>query len=214
MSLIIPAYDEEAVIERKSPMQGRSTIQPIVSRSCWPRTARATRQRRSPARRGQSRSWSCRASARWRRSTGPSPRRAGAILAFSDANSYWRPDALRRLVSRFADGRVGYVCGQVRFEGGEGGNQEGLYWRYEMAVRSRRPGWQGSPPGTGDLRGASRGLHRARPEPRPGHRLCLQLTKRGWRAVYEPGAVAEEKMAPTVEGEFRRKRRMMWGSGT
>ena len=39
----------------------------------------------------------------------------------------------------------------------------------------------------------------------------FELTKRGWRAVYEPSAVAEEKMAPTVEGEFRRKRRMMWG---
>ena len=39
----------------------------------------------------------------------------------------------------------------------------------------------------------------------------FELTKRGWRAVYEPAAVAEEKMAPTVEGEFSRKRRMMWG---
>jgi cellulose synthase/poly-beta-1,6-N-acetylglucosamine synthase-like glycosyltransferase len=39
----------------------------------------------------------------------------------------------------------------------------------------------------------------------------FELTKRGWRAVYEPAAVAEETMAPTVEGEFRRKRRMMWG---
>ena len=39
----------------------------------------------------------------------------------------------------------------------------------------------------------------------------FELTKRGWRAVYEPTAVAEERMAPTVEGEFRRKRRMMWG---
>ncbi len=29
--------------------------------------------------------------------------------------------------------------------------------------------------------------------------------------MYEPTAVAEERMAPTVEGEFKRKRRMMWG---
>ena len=43
------------------------------------------------------------------------------LVAFSDANSYWRPDALRRLVARFADERVGYACGQVRFSGGEGG---------------------------------------------------------------------------------------------
>jgi hypothetical protein len=35
------------------------------------------------------------------------------------------------------------------------------------------------------------------------------MVKHGWRAVYEPGAVATEKMVPTIEGEWRRKRRMM-----
>ena len=33
----------------------------------------------------------------------------GEVLAFSDANSTWEPDALRRLVARFADPKVGYV---------------------------------------------------------------------------------------------------------
>jgi poly-beta-1,6-N-acetyl-D-glucosamine synthase len=44
-----------------------------------------------------------------------------------------------------------------------------------------------------------------------GHDLTLPFTlvKRGWRAVYEPQARASEKMVPTIEGEFRRKRRMM-----
>src|SRR5262245_28026158 len=39
----------------------------------------------------------------------------GEILAFSDANSAWEPDALNRLVEPFADPAVGYVCGQLRF---------------------------------------------------------------------------------------------------
>jgi len=39
----------------------------------------------------------------------------GEIVAFSDANAFWEPDALRRLVSAFDDDRVGYVCGQVAF---------------------------------------------------------------------------------------------------
>jgi cellulose synthase/poly-beta-1,6-N-acetylglucosamine synthase-like glycosyltransferase len=42
-------------------------------------------------------------------------RASGEILAFSDANSAWAPDALRHLVEPFADPAVGYVCGQVRF---------------------------------------------------------------------------------------------------
>src|SRR5258707_8822365 len=44
-----------------------------------------------------------------------------------------------------------------------------------------------------------------------GHDLLLpsNMVKRGWRALYEPGARASEKMVPTIEGEFARKRRMM-----
>src|SRR2546423_2801991 len=44
-----------------------------------------------------------------------------------------------------------------------------------------------------------------------GHDLSFpfNMVKRGWRAVYEPSARAEERMVPSIEGEFRRKRRMM-----
>ena len=136
----------------------------------------------------------------------------GEILAFSDANSVWKPDALRRLLRVFVDPTVGYVCGQVRFSGGDGGNQEGLYWRYEMAVREMESDLAGITAGNGGIyavrREAYLDLHPSR-----GQDLSFpfELTKRGWRPLYEPSAVAEELMAPTVEGEFRRKRRMMWG---
>jgi len=136
----------------------------------------------------------------------------GTIFAFSDANAYWRPDALRRLVARFEDENVGYACGQVHFTGGEEGNQEGLYWRYEMAVRRSESRLAG-------ITGGNGAIYAVRPEAYVelkadrGQDLSFpfELTKRGWRAVYEPGALAEERMAPSVEGEFRRKRRMMWG---
>jgi cellulose synthase/poly-beta-1,6-N-acetylglucosamine synthase-like glycosyltransferase len=134
------------------------------------------------------------------------------VVAFSDANSYWRPDALRRLVARLADERVGYVCGQVRFSGGEGGNQEGLYWRYEMAVRRMESGLGGITAGNGGIYAVRRPAY-VELDPSRGQDIGFpfELTKRGWRAVYEPSALAEERMAPSVEGEFKRKRRMMWG---
>jgi cellulose synthase/poly-beta-1,6-N-acetylglucosamine synthase-like glycosyltransferase len=136
----------------------------------------------------------------------------GDVLAFSDANSYWRPDALRRLVARFGDAEVGYACGQVRFAGGEGGNQEALYWRYEMAVRSLETRLAGITAGNGGIYAVRREAY-IELDPSRGQDIGFpfELTKRGWRAVYEPEAIAEEKMAPTVEGEFRRKRRMMSG---
>jgi cellulose synthase/poly-beta-1,6-N-acetylglucosamine synthase-like glycosyltransferase len=62
-------------------------------------------------------------------------RARGELLAFSDANALWEPAALRRLVERFADPRVAYVCGRASFTDAGGDNQEGAYWRYELAVR-------------------------------------------------------------------------------
>ncbi len=50
------------------------------------------------------------------------------IVAFSDANCTWSPDALRMLVRAFADPDVAYVCGQLRILDAEGGNKEGVYW--------------------------------------------------------------------------------------
>ena len=59
------------------------------------------------------------------------------ILAFSDANCAWEPDALTRLVRVFGDPEVAYVCGRLRLRSPEGTNQEGLYWRYELWLRAR-----------------------------------------------------------------------------
>ena len=42
------------------------------------------------------------------------------IVAFSDANATWAPDALRKLVRNFADPRVAYVCGRLRLEAPDG----------------------------------------------------------------------------------------------
>ena len=137
-------------------------------------------------------------------------RASGELLAFSDANASWEPGALRELVQPFADEAVGYACGQVTFVNDEGTNQEGLYWRYEMWLRERESGLASVTAGNG-------AIYAVRPDayfegdPRVSHDLAFPfaLVKRGWRCVYVPQARATEKMVPSVEGEWRRKRRMM-----
>ena len=62
---------------------------------------------------------------------------SGELLAFSDANALWAPDALEELAAAFADPVVGYACGQVRFVNEAGTNQEGVYWRYELWLREQ-----------------------------------------------------------------------------
>jgi cellulose synthase/poly-beta-1,6-N-acetylglucosamine synthase-like glycosyltransferase len=134
----------------------------------------------------------------------------GDLLAFSDANARWEPDALHALAARFADPAVGYACGQVRFVAEGGTNQEGLYWRYEMAVRALESRLASVTAGNGAIY-AVRSEAYVEVDPVMGHDLKLPFTlvKDGWRAVYEPAARASEKMVPTIEGEFARKRRMM-----
>ncbi|MBA3422328.1 MAG: glycosyltransferase, partial [Thermoleophilaceae bacterium] len=137
-------------------------------------------------------------------------RARGDLLALSDANSAWAPDALRRLVSPFADLSVGYVCGRVSFHGSDGTNEEGLYWRYENAVRELESRLAGVTAGNGAIYAVRRAAY-MRLDPRTSHDLSFpfNMVRRRWRALYEPAARAEEAMAPSVEGEFRRKRRMM-----
>jgi cellulose synthase/poly-beta-1,6-N-acetylglucosamine synthase-like glycosyltransferase len=135
----------------------------------------------------------------------------GEIVAFSDANSFWEPEAARILVGAFADEGVGYACGQVRFVAAAGeSNQEGVYWRYELGVRSLESRLSSITAGNGAIYGTRRDGY-IHVNPIMGHDLSLpfNMVKRGRRAVYVPEALASERMVPSLGGEFARKRRMM-----
>jgi cellulose synthase/poly-beta-1,6-N-acetylglucosamine synthase-like glycosyltransferase len=133
------------------------------------------------------------------------------VVAFSDANSTWAPDALRKLVRSFADPDVGYVCGQLRLESGDGESQEGLYWRYELWQRESESAIGSVTAGNGAIYGVRRSDYLGWDDPFIGHDFGLpfRLVQRGRRAVYEPEALAWEKPASGVEEEYGRKVRMM-----
>jgi glycosyltransferase involved in cell wall biosynthesis len=137
-------------------------------------------------------------------------RAGGEIVAFSDANVTWEPDALRRLVAPFSDPRVGYVCGEVQLLDARGSNQEGLYWRYELALRALESQVRSVTGGNGAIYATRRDSYLV-VDPIMGHDLSFpfNMVKRGWLALAVREAQAREKMVPTIEGEFARKRRMM-----
>jgi cellulose synthase/poly-beta-1,6-N-acetylglucosamine synthase-like glycosyltransferase len=135
---------------------------------------------------------------------------AGEILAFSDANASWEPAALHSLIQPLLDSdRVGYVCGNVGFSAGGGDNQEGVYWRYEMFMRALESRLASITAGNGAIYAVPRDSYMELGAIM-SHDIAFPFTivKRGRRALYVPGARAAEKMAPTIDGEFRRKRRM------
>ena len=134
---------------------------------------------------------------------------SGEIVAFSDANCTWAPDALRKLVRAFADPDVAYVCGRLRILDADGSNKEGVYWRYEMGVREAESRLSSITGGNGSIYAVRRSDY-VEVDPRFGHDLSLPylMVQRGRRAVYEPAALAFEKPTPTNETEYRRKVRM------
>jgi cellulose synthase/poly-beta-1,6-N-acetylglucosamine synthase-like glycosyltransferase len=131
------------------------------------------------------------------------------IVAFSDANATWAPDALAKLMRNFADPDVAYVCGQLKLQAADGNNQEGLYWRYELLTRDAESRLGSVTGGNGSIYALRRSDY-VEVDPRWGHDLSLPylMVQRGRRAVYEPEALAFEKPTPSNETEYRRKVRM------
>jgi cellulose synthase/poly-beta-1,6-N-acetylglucosamine synthase-like glycosyltransferase len=131
------------------------------------------------------------------------------VVAFSDANATWAPDALRKLVRNLADPRVAYVCGRLRLEASDGSNKEGVYWRYELVTREAESRLGSVTAGNGAIYALRRSDY-VEVDPRFGHDLALPylMVQRRRRAVYEPEALAFERPTPTNETEYRRKVRM------
>ena len=212
VSLIVAAYDEEEVIEAKVANAlaldyPRELLELIVasdgSYDATPERARAA---------GADLVLELPRGGKLAAQNAAAEQAAGEILAFSDANSAWQVDALRQLIAPFADSLVAYACGQVRFLDADGDNLEGAYWRYEMAVREMESSLGGITAGNGAIY-AVRADDYLPLDPSGSHDLSFPfaLAKRGKRSLYVPAARAEEKMVPTLEGEFARKRRMMVG---
>jgi len=137
------------------------------------------------------------------------PQTGGEILAFSDANATWAPDALRMLVRNFADPAVAYVMGQLHLQEAEGDNREGAYWRYEVWLRERESRLGSVTGGYGSIYAVPRSDY-IEVDTRFGHDLAFpyRMVQRGRRAVYEPDAHAFEKPSSDLEEEYRRKVRM------
>ncbi len=214
LSLIIAAHDEESVIAQKvqnalSLDYPRERLEVIVAcDGCSDATAARAREAGADLVLELPRGGKIRAQ------DAAVERAHGEIVAFSDANALWRADAARALTRAFSDSRVGYACGQVQFvrpgDGGGAPNQEGVYWRYELAVRGLESRLSSITAGNGAIYATRRDSYIV-VDPIMGHDLSLpfNMVKRGLRAVYVPSALASEKMVPSLGGEFARKRRMM-----
>ena len=137
------------------------------------------------------------------------------ILVFGDVRQRWADDAVAKLLSNFADPRVGAVSGELLIESSPGVMAGvGLYWRCERWLRSN----QGKVHSTVGVTGAICAVRRElfRPIPR-GTMLDdvywpLNVNLQGFRVIHERRARAFDRFPEKASDEFRRKVRTLSGA--
>jgi len=136
----------------------------------------------------------------------------GEILVFSDANSMYRPDALRMLNRNFADPAVGYVSGQMLYRNTDGslvGDGCTAYMRYENALRAVETRLGSIVGVDGAIDAVRRSLYRAmRPDQLPDFVLPLDVAEQGYRVVYEAQAIVTEEALSDESAEYRMRVRV------
>jgi cellulose synthase/poly-beta-1,6-N-acetylglucosamine synthase-like glycosyltransferase len=136
----------------------------------------------------------------------------GDLIVFSDANSLYGSGALRCLVEPFADPEVGYVTGRMVYKAPDGsltGEGCSAYMRYENVLR-------GLETRLGSVVGVDGGIDAVRTdlyEPmrddqQPDFILPLSVVERGYRVVYQPGALLYEESLSVASDEFRMRTRV------
>ena len=213
VSVIVAAHDEEDVIERRVEnllaLDYPPELVDIVVASDASTDATHAIVARIAAREPRVRLLACPRGGKVQAQNLAVAQTQGEIVAFSDANTTWAPDALGQLVRSFADPDVAYVCGRVELQRADGTNRESAYWRYEMWLREQESALWSVTGGNGCIY-AVRGSDYLDVDPRFGHDLAFPylMVQRGRRAVYDPGALAFEKPSRDLEDEYRRKVRM------
>ena len=136
------------------------------------------------------------------------------IVVFSDANTFFDRQAIRRLVRWFDDPQVGGVSGELRLLSNGGQNQDSLYWRVEQALKF----FEGR---IGGLLGANGAIYAVRRELWPelaANAICddfligMHVSAQRRRMAYDPSAWAEEDTPDSISEEHHRRLRIGVGN--
>ena len=137
---------------------------------------------------------------------------SGDVVVLSDANSFFRSDAVKMMARWFLEPSVGVVCGKlVLADRKQDKNCDGLYWRFETMLKqaeSRLGALLGS-------NGAIYSIRRRLIEHLPANAIVddfeLPLTAKmrtGCDLLFESRAIAEEETPSKISSEFNRRSRI------
>lgn len=140
------------------------------------------------------------------------PAARGDLIVFSDANSIYEKDALRKLVRNFSEDSIGYVTGKMIYANSQGtviGDGCSAYMKYENFLRKHETK-VGSVVGVdGGIDVIRKSLYETmRPDQIPDFVLPLKVIRQGYRVVYESGAILKEEALATREDEYKMRARV------
>ena len=134
------------------------------------------------------------------------------LLVFSDANAFYKEDALLRLVRNFDVAETGCVVGRLEYFDNESyvGKGESLYWRYEGFLNRLESRLGRVLVATGTIFAIRRGLFRpVIKDVANDFQIPAEVASQGYGVVYEPEAIAYERSTYFFREEFSRKRRIV-----
>ncbi len=216
VTVIVPAHNEEAVIERKvaNVLAGsypRELVELIVaSDGSSDRTVELARRAGATAVLDLPRQGKLAAL------TAAAARASGDVLVFTDADCFFEPRTLSELIANFADPAVGGVTGnEIRPSARERGvaRGEGLYWRYEQWLKRLEDRAGSTISACGSLYALRRPLFRA-PTVAAGNDdvlISTEVVRAGRRLAFDEHATVLVDSARTGGDEFRRKVRVING---
>jgi cellulose synthase/poly-beta-1,6-N-acetylglucosamine synthase-like glycosyltransferase len=135
----------------------------------------------------------------------------GEIVVFSDANSTFAVDAVRRMVENFTDPRVGYVTGNLQYLHGEeaSGRGSGAYMRYENWLRRIETRVDSVIGVNGGVDAMRRRLYAAVPADQiTDFVLPLRVIAAGFRVVFDERVHSSERANQELGSEFRMRVRV------
>ena len=136
------------------------------------------------------------------------------ILVFSDANTFYAPDALKKMARHFAVPEIGGVCGNLHLSTttrNSGGKGEVAYWRYENSIKESEGKIKTTFGATGGIYALRRNLYRQLPTDKAvtdDLLLPLFAVQQGFRVVYDVLAEGWEDTTSSTLKEFERKIRI------
>ena len=139
----------------------------------------------------------------------------GEILVFSDANSIYDRQAIRKLVRNFADPAVGGVGGNTIYTTEEDADTcsegENLYWNYDKWLKEMESCTGSIISAHGAIYAIRRELYQPLQDSAVTDDFAIStgVIEQGYRLVFEREAKAYEVAIPRAGREFARKVRMM-----